>query len=67
MKSNDFPGLENEKSNSMTFQVFHDRYAPCQFIYYWEINYVNYLFNNKYFRPFTDVRTQWILLSNFAR
>jgi hypothetical protein len=21
--------LENEKSNSMTFQVFHDRYAPC--------------------------------------
>jgi hypothetical protein len=29
MKSHDFPGLENEKSKSMTFQVFNDWHAPC--------------------------------------
>jgi hypothetical protein len=34
MKFNDFPGLENEKSNSMTFQVFHDRYEPCNNIWH---------------------------------
>ena len=29
IKFHDFPGLENEILNSMTFQVFHDLYEPC--------------------------------------
>ena len=28
-KCHDFPGLESKLSNSMTFQVFQDRYEPC--------------------------------------
>ena len=28
-KFHDFPGLESKLSNSMTFQVFQDRYEPC--------------------------------------
>ena len=30
LKFHDFPGLESKWSNSMTFQVFQDRYEPCQ-------------------------------------
>ena len=29
LKFHDFPGLEIEITNSMTFQVFHDLYEPC--------------------------------------
>ena len=29
-KFHDFPGLESKLSNSMTFQVFQDRYEPCK-------------------------------------
>ena len=29
IKFHDFPGLEMEFLNSMTFQVFHDLYEPC--------------------------------------
>ena len=29
MKFHNYPGLESKLSNSMTFQVFQDRYEPC--------------------------------------
>ena len=34
LKFHDFPGLEIETINSMTFQVFHDLYKPCNYSFY---------------------------------
>ena len=41
-KFQDFPWLENEIKNSMTFQVFHDAYEPCS-RYCWELNVEYYI------------------------
>jgi len=41
LKFHDFPGLEIENINSMTFQVFHDPYKPCILVQNLDINKQN--------------------------
>ena len=36
IKFHNFPGLERKFLNSMTFQVFHDLYEPCQSVCKWD-------------------------------
>ena len=51
IKFHDFPSLENEILNSMTFQVFHGLYEPCvkhfDLSFFISCRFTNPIINNK--------------------